>query len=143
MLQRACILIVAAFVYHSADLPCSAFSRSNSSKGAPYLPVGVVRHAMITPVHNQKTLAILNDTAIPHDRQRDPAYLVPHCWRLQDCYSCLHSQYHCSWCAIVRALNTPPHGNVSLTSLVFHLRAQPSHLASPHAHLQARHLLAE
>ena len=66
------------------------------------LKESIVRGVMITPVDDQKILIVLNETAIPHDRERDPAYLLPHCWRLQDCYSCLHSQFHCSWCAIVR-----------------------------------------
>ncbi|KAM0799800.1 hypothetical protein BDR22DRAFT_281069 [Usnea florida] len=55
---------------------------------------------MIAPVNDQEVFLILNESAVPHDRERDPAYLLPYCWRLQDCYSCLHSQYHCSWCAI-------------------------------------------
>ncbi len=29
----------------------------------------------------------------------DPDLLLPHCWRLQDCSSCLETKYHCSWCA--------------------------------------------
>ena len=64
---------------------------------------------MIAPIDHQKVFLILNESAVPHDRERDPAYLLPYCWRLQDCYSCLHSQYHCSWCAIVRALDAQYH----------------------------------
>lgn len=91
--------------YHSANLPHLAtfrFTRGSLS----FSPLSSVRPVMITPVDDQKILLISNATAIPHDRERDPKYLLPHCWRLQDCYSCLHSQYHCSWCAIVRALST-------------------------------------
>lgn len=62
---------------------------------------------MIAPIDDQKVFRVLNESAVPHDRERDPTYLLPYCWRLQDCYSCLHAQYHCSWCAIVRGLNTP------------------------------------
>lgn len=85
--------------YHSANLPHLAtfrFTRGSLS----FSPLSSVRPVMITPVDDQKILLISNATAIPHDRERDPKYLLPHCWRLQDCYSCLHSQYHCSWCAI-------------------------------------------
>lgn len=55
---------------------------------------------MITSVINQQVPLISNVTTIPQDHERDPVYLLPHCWGLQDCYSCLHSNYHCSWCAI-------------------------------------------
>ena len=96
-------------VEYSADLPFLAISRLSRLDRGSFSHWEVVCHAMITPVNDQKPLLIPNETTTPHDRERDPSYLLPHCWRLQDCYSCLHSQYHCSWCAIVRTLNTPPH----------------------------------
>ena len=80
------------------------------------LDVIIVHHVMVPLFDDQKTLLILNETAIPHDRERDPAHLLPHCWRLQDCYSCLHSQYHCSWCAIVRTLNASSMGIAKMIS---------------------------
>ncbi len=90
--------------HRSADLLHFKPSIEQGTVGTCFsiLKESIVRGVMITPVDDQKILLVLNETAIPHDRERDPAYLLPHCWRLQDCYSCLHSQYHCSWCAIVR-----------------------------------------
>ena len=32
------------------------------------------------------------------DPALDPDLLLPHCWRIQDCSSCLNTNYHCSWC---------------------------------------------
>ena len=33
------------------------------------------------------------------DPALDPDLLLPHCWRLQDCTSCITTKYHCGWCA--------------------------------------------
>ena len=30
-------------------------------------------------------------------------YLLRRCWRIQDCYSCLHTSDPCSWCAVSSA----------------------------------------
>lgn len=50
-------------------------------------------HQIMTLISNSSPpLAITN---LPDDH-------FFHCWRLQDCSSCLRSSYPCSWCAIVR-----------------------------------------
>lgn len=42
-------------------------------------------------INNNSYFEILSQ---PHD-------LFYQCWRLQDCFTCLHSSFACSWCAIV------------------------------------------
>ena len=59
----------------------------------------------------------LNASLIPIDPSRDSDQLLPHCWRLQDCYSCLHAQYHCSWCPIVCVSSYFPGFSTDVSSL--------------------------
>ena len=57
---------------------------------------------MITHLAKQQFLHEFNlSSAPPQDPSLDPDLLLAHCWRHQDCSSCLHSKYRCSWCPIV------------------------------------------
>ena len=40
------------------------------------------------------------NTSISASTTNNADYLLRRCWRIQDCYSCLHTSDPCSWCAV-------------------------------------------
>ena len=87
----------------STDVPAKYSPSSQALK----TPSGVASSSqrsktMIARSNEQQDILELSVVAIPPNPDRDPDLLLPLCWRLQDCTSCLESRYYCSWCPIVR-----------------------------------------
>ena len=40
------------------------------------------------------------NASFPITSSNNADYLLARCWRIQDCYSCLHTSDPCSWCAV-------------------------------------------